>query len=98
MIPLIGASCWATKGASGAAPGKFLFARYFDELRCKGNSAIATLNKWLTSRMPSGCVVHSFRHSFKYLLRAVECPSEIIDRLGGWFDKGVGETDGNDYP
>ena len=26
--------------------------------------------------------VHGFRHSFRDMLRAVECPSEIIDQLG----------------
>ena len=98
MIPLVGASLWATKRASGATPNKFLFPRYFDELKCKGNSAGATLKKWLASRVPSGCVFHSFRHSFRDLSRAAECPSDIIDRLSGWFDEGVGETDGNGYP
>jgi hypothetical protein len=29
-------------------------------------------------------VIHGFRHAFRDRLRAVECPSEIIDQLGGW--------------
>ena len=98
MIPLVGASLRAAKRASEATTNKFLFPRYCDELRCKGNSASATLNKWLSYRVPSGCVVHSFRHSFRDRLRAVECPPNTIDRFGGWSVEGVGETYGNGYP
>jgi len=31
-------------------------------------------------------------------LRAVECPSDIVDRIGGWLTAGVGQTYGNGYP
>jgi hypothetical protein len=31
-------------------------------------------------------------------LRAVECPSEIIDQIGGWLTNGVGISYGNGYP
>jgi len=31
-------------------------------------------------------------------LRAVECPADIIDRIGGWTVEGVGETYGEGYP
>ena len=30
-------------------------------------------------------------------LRAVECPSDIVDRIGGWLTPGVGQTYGNGY-
>ena len=30
-------------------------------------------------------------------LRAVECPSDIIDRIGGWLTAGVGQTYGKGY-
>ena len=30
-------------------------------------------------------------------LRAVECPSEIIDQIGGWSTQGVGNGYGNGY-
>ena len=98
IVPLDGASLWAAKRALEATSNKFLFPRYCDEVRCKGNSASAALNKWLSSRVPSGCVVHSFRHSFRDRLRAVECPPDIVDRLGGWSVEGVGETYGDGYP
>ena len=31
-------------------------------------------------------------------LRAVECPSDIVDRIGGWLTAGVGQTYGKGYP
>ena len=30
-------------------------------------------------------------------LRAVECPSELIDQVYGWFNKSVGEEYGKGY-
>ena len=30
-------------------------------------------------------------------LRAVECPSDIVDRIGGWLTAGVGQTYGKGY-
>ena len=42
-------------------------------------------------------VIHGFRHSFRDRLRAVECPSEIIDQLGGWSLKSVGQGYGKGF-
>ena len=42
-------------------------------------------------------VIHGFRHSFRDRLRAVECPSEIIDQLGGWSLRSVGEGYGKGF-
>ena len=42
-------------------------------------------------------VIHGFRHSFRDRLRAVECPSEIIDQLGGWRLKSVGQGYGKGH-
>ena len=42
-------------------------------------------------------VIHGFRHSFRDRLRAVECPSEIIDQLGGWSLKSVGQGYGSGF-
>ena len=44
-----------------------------------------------------GCVVHSFRHSMRDRLRAVECPKEIIDQIGGWSSSDVGESYGDGF-
>ena len=42
-------------------------------------------------------MIHGFRHSFRDKLRAKECPSEIIDQLGGWSLKSVGQGYGQGY-
>ena len=31
-------------------------------------------------------------------LRAVECPSDVIDQIGGWLTQGVGNSYGEGYP
>ena len=38
--------------------------------------------------------MHSFRHSMRDRLRAVECPSDVIDQIGGWLTQGVGASYG----
>ena len=53
------------------------------------NSASAALNKWMKSYVPEGCVVHSFRHSFRDRLRALEAPMEVTDVLGGWSNRTI---------
>tara|TARA_R110000850_G_scaffold95944_4_gene201118 strand:+ start:563 stop:1732 length:1170 start_codon:yes stop_codon:yes gene_type:complete len=98
VIPLAGASLWAATEAFEAAEGPFLFPRYCGPDGNKANSASGALNKWLSPRVPEGCVVHSFRHSLRDRLRAVECPPDIIDRIGGWSVSGIGESYGNGYP
>ena len=98
IIPLVGSSLWAVFQAYKASTTDFLFPRYCDETVCKSNSASAALNKWLSPRVPDSCVIHSFRHSFRDRLRAVECPIDITDRLGGWAVGGVGEGYGTGYP
>ena len=55
-----------------------------------------SLNKWLRIRVPQNCVIHSFRHSLRDRLRAIECPTEIVDQIGGWINKSVGQTMGKD--
>jgi hypothetical protein len=46
----------------------------------------------------NGSLVHLFRHSIRDRLRAVECPHDIMDRLGGWSVGGIGESYGTGYP
>ena len=37
--------------------------------------------------------MHSFHHSMRDRLRAVECPSDVIDQIGGWLTQGVGNNE-----
>ena len=41
--------------------------------------------------------MHSFRHSMRDRLRAIECPEEAIDQIGGWSQKSVGRKYGAGY-
>lgn len=93
-VPLVGKALWAVKRASEETESKFLFPKYCCDQICKSNSASAALNKWLTGKVPDGCVIHSFRHSLRDRLRNIECPPDIIDRIGGWARTGVGENYG----
>ena len=99
QVPLAGASLWAAQRIKDAG-SIFAFPKYCSEAKCNANSASAALNKWLKPRLPEGCVIHSFRHSLRDRLRAVECPSDIIDAIGGWTTAGVGHKygKGHDLP
>ena len=96
QIPLIGFSLWAAKRIASSPLG-FAFPRYCNDQKCNSNSASAALNKWLKPRVPNGCVIHSFRHSLRDRLRAVECPADIIDAIGGWTTEGIGHKYGAGY-
>ena len=39
----------------------------------------------------------SFRYPLRDRLRAVECPSDMIDQIGGWATAGVGQAYGDGY-
>ena len=97
-IPLVGASLWACKRLLEANDDSiFAFPRYCNETTANANSASGALNKWLSGYVPEGCVIHSFRHSMRDRLRAVNCPSDMIDQIGGWTRGSVGEGYGKGY-
>jgi len=95
-IPLVGSALWAAIQIK-KTHSQFAFPKYCTTEACNSNSASAALNKWLKPRLPNGCVVHSFRHSLRDRLRAVECPSDLVDALGGWTTSGVGQKYGHGY-
>ena len=97
-IPLVGASLWAARRLSEVfADSPYAFPRYNKKDTTNSNSASAALNKWLHQYVPEGCTMHSFRHSMRDRLRAVECPSDVIDQIGGWATEGVGQGYGEGY-
>ena len=93
-IPLVGSSLWAAMRVLDQSNSPYVFPRYVDGVTCNSNSASAALNKWMKPMAPQNCVVHSFRHSFRDRLRAVEAPTEITDVLGGWSRKSIGQQYG----
>ena len=95
---LFGCSLWAAERAVVASQhSPFLFPRYCNNKGCKANSASAALNKWLKQTIGDGYVMHSFRHSMRDRLRAVNCSSEMIDQIGGWSKRSVGKAYGDGY-
>ena len=96
-VLLLGAALWAAQRAYESSPNEYLFPRYCSDDGCKADYASNSLNKWLRKHVPSGCVFHSFRHSMRDRLRAVECPSEIIDQMGGWVQLGTGAKSGSGF-
>ena len=96
-IPLVGASLWAANRIVANATNDLAFPRYCSEHGCKSDHASNALNKWLRKYVPEGCVVHSFRHSMRDRLRAVQCPSDMIDQIGGWATAGVGQGYGSGH-
>ena len=98
-IPLIGEALWAAKRIVEADNGSdFAFPRYNRTSPTAANSASAALNKWLKQYVPAGCTMHSFRHSMRDRLRAVQCPADMTDQIGGWTTDGVGQGYGSGYP
>ena len=98
QIPLVGASLWAAQRIKQTNTNSlYAFPRYTSAKGTNANSASAAINKWLKLRVPKGCVVHSFRHSLRDRLRAVQCPSDMIDQIGGWATAGVGQSYGEGY-
>ena len=95
-IPLVGMSLWAAQRIKEQNT-TFAFPKHCNEQKCNSNSASAALNKWLKPRVPDDCVIHSFRHSLRDRLRAVECPADIIDAIGGWTTEGVGHQYGTGH-
>ena len=73
------------------------FPRYTDNTRCNANSESNALNKWLHANFHDDIVIHGFRHAMRDRLRAVSCPSDIIDQIGGWTTTGIGHAYGRGY-
>ena len=96
-IPLVGLSLWAAKRLKQHSTGLYCFPRYTTSERCNSNSASAAINKWIKTVGGSNDVIHGLRHSFRDRLRAVEAPTDMIDQLGGWALKSVGQGYGDGY-
>ena len=79
VVPLVGTSFWAAKRVLESTDSEYVFTRYNRSSTSNSNSASAALNKWIKSITREQVVIHAFRHSMRDRLRAVECPSDIID-------------------
>ena len=96
-IPLVGEALWAARKAVEASlhnNTSFLFSRYNKQASTNSNSASNGLNKWMKEHIPSHYVLHGFRHAMRDRLREVDCPSDVMDEIGGWSKSSVGQTYG----
>ena len=93
-VPLIGAALWAAERILASHDSTFAFPRFCNGQILKSNSVSARLNKWLKLKIGNDYVIHSLRHSLRDRLRAVDCPGEAADALGGWSAKTVGQSYG----
>ena len=97
QVPLVGASLWAAQRIKQTASSCFAFERYTDNQQCRANSASNALNKWMQTNFRDDIVIHGFRHALRDRLRAVQCPSEMIDQIGGWSSGKIGEAYGEGF-
>jgi len=96
-LPLIGYAKTALEQALKESDEKYLFPRYVRAGKCKADYASAALCKWLKKDF-NGLTAHCLRHTFRDRLRAVECPLELIDQIGGWSSIGtMGSKYGQGY-
>ena len=93
QILLVGAPlCAAKRIRDTQSHPVYAFPRNNNTSTTNGNSASAAINKWLKPRVPKGCIIRSFRHSMRDRLREVQCPTDMIDQIGGWSTAGVGQA------
>ena len=97
LIPLVGEALWAGKRIVENHDSKFAFPRYNKASYTNANSASSSLNSWLKGQGYGDYTMHSFRHSMRDRLRAVECPSDIADQIGGWSVQTIGQGYGKGY-
>ncbi len=78
-------------------PGSaYVFPRFTSDKLCKATYASNTLNDWIRSRgVDKTC--HSMRHGLRDLLRHVECPDSVADKIIGHRTPGMGAKYGTGY-
>ena len=99
LVPLEGEASWAAERILKQGNGSiFAFPRYNRQGITNANAASAALNRWMKVNGREVTTMHGFRHAKKDRLRAVECPADIVDKIGGWQTEGVGHSYGSGYP
>jgi len=96
-LPLVGYAKLAMEKALTHSDDQYLFPRYIKNGVCKADHASAALGKWLKKDF-DGLTAHCLRHTFRDRLRAVECPLDLIDQIGGWKSvSSIGNSYGKGY-
>ena len=96
-LPLVGYAKLAMEQALKQGDDTYLFPRYIRDGKCFATHASNALNKWLKKDF-DGLTAHCLRHAFRDRLRAVECPIDLIDQIGGWKSaSSIGNSYGERY-
>ena len=97
VLPLVGYAKLAIEQALTQADDQWLFPQYIKSGHCYATHASNAVNKWLKNEF-GGLTAHCLRHTFRDRLRAVECPMDMIDQIGGWRSVGgIGAGYGHGY-
>ncbi|MAJ87117.1 MAG: hypothetical protein CBC09_00785 [Cellvibrionales bacterium TMED49] len=94
-IPIVNTSLWAAKRLKKHCKSLYCFPRYTNEERCNLNSTSAATNKRIKSIAHKDDVIHALRHSFSDRLGSIEAPPDMIDQLGGWTLRSIGQGHGD---
>ncbi|SAL24294.1 Phage integrase family protein [Caballeronia terrestris] len=86
-VPLTPTALQALRRALSLATGDYLFGRYTDDKGCRANAASAALGIRLRSYGITA-TTHGMRHGMRDLLRAAECPENIVCEIQGWAQAG----------
>lgn len=86
-LPLVGQARVAMQVLVENSQSDHLFPEYLRDNTILASHAGNTLNKWMKQYF-DGKTAHCLRHTFRDRLRAVECPLELLDALGGWSSVG----------
>ena len=96
-LPLVGFAKLAMEKALKHSDDQYIFPRYIRDGKCYATHASNALNKWLKKDF-DGLTAHCLRHTFRDRLRAVECPLDLIDQIGGWKSvSSIGNSYGKGY-
>ena len=97
VLPLVGYARTAMEQAMLDADDQWLYPRYIKAGHSYATHTSNAFNSWL-KRDFGGLMAHSLRHTFRDRLRAVECPMDVIDQIGGWRSVGgIGASYGEGY-
>ena len=96
-LPLVRYAKLAMEKALKHSDDQYLFPRYIRDGKCYATHASNSLNKWLKKDF-DGLTAHCLRHTFRDRLRAIECPIDLIDQIGGWKSvSAIGNSYGEGY-
>ena len=96
-IPLVPLAVKVLKKHLASHVDPMAFPRYNKNGKVSGDSASATINKFIIRIGIRGKTAHCTRHTMRDLMRLADIPPYIIDAIQGWGSNTVGESYGRGY-